>query len=40
MLNKLSKEELELLSYAKIAEMYLKENKEKQAHPAQKAVSG
>lgn len=27
MLNKLSKEELELLSYAKIAEMYLKENK-------------
>ena len=26
MLNKLSKEELELLSYAKIAEMYLKEN--------------
>lgn len=27
MLNKLSKGELELLSYAKIAEMYLKENK-------------
>ena len=27
MLNKLSKEELELFSYAKIAEMYLKENK-------------
>ena len=27
MLNKLSKEELELLSYTKIAEMYLKENK-------------
>lgn len=27
MLNKLSKEELELLSYAKIAEIYLKENK-------------
>ena len=27
MLNKLSKEELELLSYAKIEEMYLKENK-------------
>ena len=27
MLSKLSKEELELLSYAKIAEMYLKENK-------------
>lgn len=27
MLNKLSKEELELLSYAKIAEMYLNENK-------------
>ena len=28
MLNKLSKEELELLSYAKIAEMYLKEDYE------------
>lgn len=27
MLNKMSKEELELLSYTKIAEMYLKENK-------------
>ena len=29
MLSKMSKENLEMLSYAKIAELYLKENKQK-----------